>query len=63
MLVLAALGEFGALGLVIAAEGLVRAVEWRDREMLEYFLVGTLASVSLALAAGLAVRWAATAWL
>lgn len=63
VLVLTALGEFGALGLVIAAKGLVRAVEWRDREMLEYFLVGTLASVSLALAVGLAVRWAATAWL
>lgn len=63
VLVLTALGEFGALGLVIAAKGLVRAVEWRDREMLEYFLVGTLASVSLALAVGLGVRWAATAWL
>lgn len=63
ILVFAALGEFGALGLVIAAKGLVRAVEWRDRQMLEYFLVGTLASVSLALGVGLAVRWAAGAWL
>lgn len=63
VLVLTALGQFGALGLVVAAKGLVRAVEWRERRMLEYFLVGTLASVSLALAVGLGVRWAAKAWL
>jgi len=55
-------GQFGALGLVVAAKGLVRAAEWRDRTLLEYFLVGTLASVTLALVVGLLVRAAVLAW-
>lgn len=59
---LAVVGAYGALALVVAAKGLVRALEWRSREMLEYFLVGTLASVTLALFVGLGVGLLASAW-
>lgn len=50
------LDSFAAVGFVLAAKGLVRAVDWDGRERIEYFLVGTFASVSLALVVGLLVR-------
>lgn len=59
---LAVAGAYGALALVVAAKGLVRALEWRNREMLEYFLVGTLASVTLAVFTGIGVGWLASTW-
>lgn len=49
-------GSYAAVGLVVAAKGIVRAVEWKDRAHVEYFLVGTLASTSLAVAVGIAMR-------
>lgn len=52
------LQSFAAVGFVLAAKGLVRAVDWEGRESVEYFLVGTFASVSLALVVGLLVRGA-----
>lgn len=50
------LDSFAAVGFVLAAKGLVRAVDWEGRESVEYFLVGTFASVALALVVGLLVR-------
>ena len=50
------LDSFAAVGFVLAAKGLVRAVDWEGRESVEYFLVGTFASVTVALAVGLLVR-------
>lgn len=50
-------GSHAAIGLVIAAKGIVRAVEWEDRALVEYFLIGTLASAGLAAAIGIGVRW------
>lgn len=50
-------GSHAAIGLVLAAKGVVRAVEWEDRTLVEYFLIGTLASAGLAAALGMAVRW------
>lgn len=50
-------GSPAAIGLVLAAKGVVRAVEWRDRALVEYFLIGTLASAGLAAAVGVGVRW------
>jgi hypothetical protein len=58
-LTLVLLGQYGALGLVIAAKSLARFKALEDREFAEYFLVGTLASLLLALLGGLAVRAAA----
>lgn len=50
------LESFAAVGFVLAAKGLVRAVDWEGRESVEYFLVGTFASVTVALVVGLLVR-------
>ena len=50
------LGQFGAAGLVIAAKSVARFRALEDREFAEYFLVGTLASLLLAVAGGVAVH-------
>ncbi len=43
-------GQIAAIGLVIAAKTLARFRQLDDRRFAEYYLVGTLASVTLALA-------------
>ncbi len=53
---MAAVGGYAALGFMIAAKGLVRSKSFEDRDFAEYFLIGTLASTALALAAGGALR-------
>jgi hypothetical protein len=55
-LTLVLIGQYGALGLVVAAKSLARFKALEDREFAEYFLVGTLASLLLALVGGLAVK-------
>lgn len=50
-------GSHAAIGLVLAAKGVVRAVEWDDRSLVEYFLIGTLASAGLAAVIGMGMRW------
>ena len=57
-LTLVLVGEFGALGLIVAAKSLARFKALEDREFAEYFLIGTLASFILALGVGVAVRLA-----
>lgn len=52
------LGQYGAVGLVLAAKSVARFKQMEDREFAEYFLVGTLASLLLALAGGVAVHTA-----
>ena len=55
-LTLVLLGQYGALGLLIAAKSLARFKALEDREFAEYFLIGTLASLLLALMGGVAMR-------
>jgi hypothetical protein len=55
-LTLVLLGEFGAIGFIVAAKALARFKALEDREFAEYFLIGTLASLMLALGVGVAVR-------
>lgn len=55
-LTLVLLNQYGALGLVIAAKSVARFKAMEDREFAEYFLVGTLASLLLAVAGGLALQ-------
>lgn len=55
-LTLVLIGQFGALGLIVAAKSLARFKALEDREFAEYFLIGTLASLLLALAGGLGMR-------
>src|SRR2546426_1073385 len=50
------LGQYGALGLIVAAKSLARFKALEDREFAEYFLIGTLASLLLGLLGGVAVR-------
>jgi len=47
-----AAGSYAALAFTIAAKGLVRSKEFENRNFAEYFLIGTLASTALAMAAG-----------
>ena len=51
------IGQFGALGLVIAAKALTRFRALDDRDFAEYVLIGTLASLLFALLIGIAVRF------
>lgn len=60
-LTLVLLNQYGALGLIVAAKSIARFKAMEDREFAEYFLIGTLASLLLALAAGVGVRLALAA--
>ena len=55
-LTLVLLGQYGALGLIVAAKSLARFKALEDREFAEYFLIGTLASLLLALLGGLGMK-------
>ncbi len=55
-LTLVLLGQYGALGLVIAAKALARFRGLEERDFAEYFLIGTLASLLVALAVGVGVK-------
>jgi hypothetical protein len=50
------LGEWSALGFILAAKSIARFKELEDREFSEYYLLGTLTSVIVATATGLLVR-------
>lgn len=52
---LAALGEYPAIGFVLAAKAIARHREFERPAFAEYFLVGTLTSALLALLAGMAL--------
>lgn len=55
-LTLVLLGEWSALGFILAAKSIARFKELEDREFSEYYLLGTLTSVIVATATGLLVR-------
>ena len=48
--------QFAALGVLIAAKGLIRSRELDNHEFAEYFLIGTLASITVAFFVGLGLR-------
>ncbi len=56
--VLVLAGQWGALGLVIAAKSIARFPELKNQRFADYYLLGTLASILTALLTGLAVRLA-----
>jgi hypothetical protein len=58
LVIVVAAGSYAALGFLVAAKGLVRSKELEEREFAEYFLVGSLCSVLVALCAGLIMRYA-----
>jgi hypothetical protein len=49
-------GQYGALGLILAAKALARFRALDDRDFAEYVLIGTLASLLFALLIGMAIR-------
>jgi MFS family permease len=55
-LTLVLLGEYTAVGWIIAAKSLARFKALEDREFAEYFLIGTLASLLFAVLAGVGMR-------
>lgn len=51
-------GSYEALGFIVAAKGLIRSRQFeKQRELTEYFLIGSLASVAVALATGTLARY------
>lgn len=56
-LTLVLLGEYSAVGWIIAAKSLARFKALEEREFAEYFLIGTLASFLLAVLAGVGLRF------
>lgn len=59
--VVLATGSFAAVGFLLAAKGAIRFDEFAKRDFTEYFLVGSLASILIALCAGLVIRFALVA--
>ena len=56
LLAIIAQGSYPAIAFLIAAKGLIRSKELENRDFAEYFLVGTFASIAVALAAGILIR-------
>jgi hypothetical protein len=56
-LTLVLLGQWGGLGLIMAAKSIARFRDLEQREFGEYYLIGTLASLVLAVATGLLVKF------
>lgn len=56
LVAMVALGSYEVMGLIIAAKGLIRIKEFEDRNFAEYFLVGTLTSVTVAFVLGWLLR-------
>jgi hypothetical protein len=55
-LTLVLLGQYGALGLVVAAKAIARFRGLEDRDFAEYFLIGTLASLLHAVIVGVGLQ-------
>jgi hypothetical protein len=56
LLVLVFLDQYFAISFLLGAKGLIRSREFEDRNFAEYFLIGTLTSILLAVAAGIALQ-------
>lgn len=58
ILVFVLLNQFAALGLLVAAKGIIRFSE-KDRQEIktEYLVIGTLLSIGIAMITGLLVKW------
>ncbi len=51
-------GSYEALGFIVAAKSLIRSRDFEgDRDLTEYFLIGSLASVAVAVATGTTARY------
>ena len=48
--------QYTAIGIIFAAKSIARFNELKDRKMAEYYLIGTLSSIFLAVAVGIVIR-------
>jgi hypothetical protein len=55
--IVVAAGSYAALAFLVAAKGLVRSEGLQKRDFAEYFLVGSLSSVLVALCSGVVIRY------
>ena len=55
--ILVLLGQWGALGLVVAAKSIARFRELESQKFADYYLTGTLTSILVAITTGIFVRW------
>jgi hypothetical protein len=55
--IVVAAGSYAALAFLVAAKGLVRSEGLQERDFAEYFLVGSLSSVLVALCSGVVIRY------
>jgi len=55
--IVVAAGSYAALAFLVAAKGLIRSEDLQDRDFAEYFLVGSLSSVLVALCSGVVIRF------
>lgn len=62
VLLLMAVQAYQAIAFLMAAKGLIRSKDLESRDFAEYFLIGTLASMALALLGGIAVQWLLRSW-
>ena len=56
-----AAGSYAALAFLVAAKGLIRSEDLQKRDFAEYFLVGSLSSLLVALCAGVVIRFTLSA--
>lgn len=55
------IGSYTSVGLIVAAKSIFRFPEMKDRPSAEYFLIGTLLSISVAVIGAIALRWSSSA--
>jgi hypothetical protein len=51
------LGEYEALALILAAKSIARFQELKERKFAEYYLIGTLSSITFAMLVGIFTSW------
>jgi len=57
VIVFVAVGQYGALGLILAGKSLARYEDLKDKAFAEYYLLGTLLSFLFGVIGGLLVTW------
>ena len=56
MIIAVGAGRYEVLGFLVAAKGLIRSREFEERNFAEYFILGSIASTTVALVLGMALR-------
>ena len=57
VLTLVLIGEYASIALIFTAKSIARFEELKNRKFAEYYLIGTLSSILLAMLVGILTRW------